>query len=383
MDTPKPHALRATFAARRYHTARRAFTLIELILATAAGAVVIVAAAAALRVAAQTATASERLATQNALIAAGLRGAFDELDFWTAYDDPLDPSRQRLRFAADAVVAPGGMRRLGLPFAPFSATWPRMASADPEAVEGWDDAAPWDAADPRAWWRGTMLERVDSDLRHGRYALFSTCTAPMTLAGYGTCTPAHRWLPRQMRGLKDAIGFYGLCEYLPANAMYSVISGDAADGTTTLGGIAHEWVQPGGWLYNGSGSYSNARGLESCSFGSSFPLHPPQACPAWTGIDLLQAHRRHVLTASWFTNPATLAAFVDTTTARQEIMPLRPASWPAVEVAVTRSMMLRRFLTLCRVRWSDPSTGDRAELAFCGFGSSLRGARRQRGLDAP
>ncbi|HYE04130.1 MAG TPA: hypothetical protein VEL07_01305 [Planctomycetota bacterium] len=368
---------------RRAVAGRAAFTLIELILATAAGAVVIVAAAAALRVAAQTATTGERLATQNALIAAGLRGAFDELDFWTAYDDPLDPARQGLRYATNAVVAPGGMRRLGLPFAPFSATWPRVASADPEAVEGWDDDAPWDAADPRAWWRGTMAERLDSDLRHGRYALFGSCTSPMTLAGYGVCAPAHTWLPRQMRGLKDALGFYGLCEYLPPNAIYSVITGEAADGATTPGGIAYEWVRPGGWLANGSGNCSNARGLESLSFGSSFPMHPPQANPAWSGLDLLQTHRRHVLTASWFTDTATLAAFVDTTTARQEIMPLQPASWPKVEVAVTRSMMLRRFLALCRVRWSDPTTGDRAELAFCGFGSTLRGARRQRGLDAP
>lgn len=352
---------------------RRALTLIELILAAAVGAVVVIAAAAALRMAAQTATAAERLATQNALICAGLRTAFDELDFWTAYDDPRDPSRQGLRFAADAVVAPGGARRLGLPFAPFTATWPRVADVDREAVEGWDEDAPWDASDPRAWWRGTMLERVDSDLRHGRYAPFGSCTAPT----------AHPWLPRQMRGLKDALGFYGLCEYLPANAMYSIMSADPADGPTTPGGIPHEWVLPGGWLYNGSGSYSNARGLESCSFGSSFPLHPPQARPAWNGLDLLQAHRRHALTASWFSDPATLADFIDATTARRAIMPLRPTSWPAIEVAVSRSMMLRRFLTLCRVRWSDPTSGDRAELAFSGFGSTLRGARRQRGLDAP
>src|SRR5688500_7864805 len=78
-------------------TRRSGFTLIELMVAIGIGSMIIYAAFVGLRASMQAVSACSRLGTENSLIRAGMMAAFDELDFWRSYDDPVDSTRQRLR----------------------------------------------------------------------------------------------------------------------------------------------------------------------------------------------------------------------------------------------------------------------------------------------
>ena len=76
---------------------RRAFTLLELMIAIVLSAIIILTAVSGLRTMAQAVTAANRLSLENALMRAGYFTAQDQLDFWTNADDPTDVSRQKLR----------------------------------------------------------------------------------------------------------------------------------------------------------------------------------------------------------------------------------------------------------------------------------------------
>ncbi|MDA3959991.1 MAG: prepilin-type N-terminal cleavage/methylation domain-containing protein [Planctomycetota bacterium] len=140
-----------------------------------------------------------------------------------------------------------------------------LASAD--ADRGFDPRRPYQANDPRRWYHGNIAEMSLSDRRFGRYALFdnqhknprlgyghdpreirqldrwgremepgaatsrdpnSPVGAPLfrALTGPygeidGTRVPSrvHTWHGNQLIFLHDAMGNYGLCDYVPANAM--------------------------------------------------------------------------------------------------------------------------------------------------------------------
>ena len=55
-----------------------------------------------------------------------------------------------------------------------------------------------------------------------------------------------------------------------------------------------------------------------------------------------------------------------------------PDHWPAVSIGVMRFLNNCRYVTLCKVRWISPITGQQAELSFTTLATSLRGARQQR-----
>jgi hypothetical protein len=55
-----------------------------------------------------------------------------------------------------------------------------------------------------------------------------------------------------------------------------------------------------------------------------------------------------------------------------------PQHWPEVSVGVMRFLNNCRYVTLCKVRWINPLTGQQAELSFTLLATSLRGARQQR-----
>ena len=68
---------------------------------------------------------------------------------------------------------------------------------------------------------------------------------------------------------------------------------------------------------------------------------------------------------------------------RSTLVPVGPTHWPMVTARLLRSVHKAYFTNLCTVAWVDPLTGESSELRFTGFGTTLRGARRSRGLDAP
>ncbi len=62
-------------------------------------------------------------------------------------------------------------------------------------------------------------------------------------------------------------------------------------------------------------------------------------------------------------------------------MAVRPSEWPEVAVAVARYVRQSRFFNQMKVEVHVPRTATRYDIRFTGMGTTLRGARRQRGLD--
>jgi hypothetical protein len=73
--------------------------------------------------------------------------------------------------------------------------------------------------------------------------------------------------------------------------------------------------------------------------------------------------------------------YVNRTTSQTPILVNKPEVWPNIEVSVGRYLRLCRFSSQFKVSWTDPYTGEQADLRFTAMGSTLRGARRMRGLD--
>ncbi|HYE05990.1 MAG TPA: hypothetical protein VEL07_10785 [Planctomycetota bacterium] len=392
-----------------------AFSLLEVLVATALGLMIVSAAYVAVRSAATAAATCQTLATQNAMIRAGMLAALDEVDSWRCYDDPV-AGRVRLR-GVDVVADPDR----ALPFTPFRDIAPKAGWTGGDADRGWDKDYAWPAADPRTWWRGDGLENSYSDLRFGRYAMFSARTSPIALPAialpdtymdipgpggkslsawpiavpdYGAVDVPHTWLANQA-AMAAKLGFYGMAEYLPLNATYAwyeelipYAPNRNAWQYTNLGGIPMVWLAGAGTGFQ----LSRNRGMPPMLFSIEENTVAPTPYNAFTRTWNTAALARAALTryvTGYLLNTQLvnvsgqnlIKKVIDESFAEDALLPVRPAHWPAVEVIVHRGLFRRRFNTYCRVSWTNAVTGETAQIDFSAFGTSLRGARQARGLD--
>src|SRR5262245_39400014 len=128
---------------------RRAFTLIEMLIAVALGTVICYTVFAAFRMCSQTVTVANRIALENSLFRYAMLDALEDLDFWHSYDSLTDPSKRPLR--SDnyyPATSPNSN--------PFREMW-----FDPDFRQDL----------PRSWWRGACLWHTDN--RYGDYSWFS------------------------------------------------------------------------------------------------------------------------------------------------------------------------------------------------------------------
>jgi prepilin-type N-terminal cleavage/methylation domain-containing protein len=191
-----------------------------------------------------------------------------------------------------------GTSRIGLPFSPMREVFPpnadlrtgarsqgssvpRRPAADgfrrpeisvpaspvPAAHEqdiGFDPTYTWAPHDPCTWYRGNCLEKYRQEAppawvppqKFGRYGIFGNIDAAPAFKEYAglkareqyadTCSascdakPAHLWYGRQLAGLARALGYYGLCDYLPSHALYNFhASYSGAAPRTSSGGQTH------------------------------------------------------------------------------------------------------------------------------------------------
>lgn len=373
---------------------RRAMTMIELIIAIGLGLAIAAVAATAVRAASVATTAGQRLACANALLREGVRRAHDNVDYWTDVDDPLDGTNQRLRGSA------GGD---GLPFTPFGgAVAPRVANADPEQVRGWDRNQRWKPCDPATWWRGQVGESYFTDLRFGRYGMFAN-TGPRTMSitsdvavggTYGDVEVQHAWLYRQQRDLLKALQYYGACDYLPANTMYGIHTpylaapltrggwgGDLDDGTSR-DGVPLLLTQFNSRWANADGDQQAVRGLWRLTADSAFAMVDPAHAPTANAATLVDELKRYYLVGFYANlnanDGSSWQAYSARTAVAKPLVALGPAHWPYVTVSTARSIRLRRFIAMSRVRWVDPVSGEHGQVAFSCMGTTLRGARQQR-----
>ncbi|HEX3134501.1 MAG TPA: prepilin-type N-terminal cleavage/methylation domain-containing protein [Planctomycetota bacterium] len=364
-----------------------AFTLIELMIAISLGAMVVYTAVAAVRVASGAMTASQRLATENALLRIGVEVAVDEADFWTSSDDPELGGLRPLR-GTDAATGAGkpftDFRDVGfIDSAGATGAWSETPGA---TRRGWS-ASPlaWAAADPRTWCRANVAE--EGTVNPGG-------NSPRTFWGhfgvYSHLDPTrawHAWYPNQIRGLIDSMGFYGLFEYLPSNgfAIYHGANGTAPKGasnaTISFGGMPVALTDNGlNWLCPSDGGDNTMKGRIRNSNGSRYYMPGPQAA---TGADARTLAKIGYEARDVGYDASAITQFLDKTRTTQELMRrsgvlTAPSNWPEVSYRVHRFIERGHPVTLCIVEMTSPLTGAQIALPFTTVATTLRGARQQR-----
>lgn len=340
---------------------RHAFSLIEVMIAITLGMLLIFAAMSGFRVASQSITSANRLAMENSLLRAGFHEALNEIDLWTAYDDP-----------DSKVPADQALRRSQMPFCQLPTT-PIIMAATPSSVNafpysesetdtGWDHAYPWPASSSRTWWRANPAEWHNSMGRSGNYTMF---------AAIGGST--HPWLFNQMDMLQAHLGYYGFCDYLPPSMLYAYVAPDPQQGNKV--DLLKTFVTPSGFR-NGDGGSEFPQGRYRCTKDTSYLLVPLK--PKGGTAQITTGNIRNKYTTGVGTDEGAIRGFMDRSLSTRPQLAQKPTHWPDVKVEVARFLSHNRFVTLSKIGFVNTLTGQPIELSFTAIGTTLRGARQQR-----
>ena len=339
---------------------RQAFSLIELMIAITLGMLLVYAAMAGFRVASQSITTANRLALENSLLRAGFHEALNEVDLWTAYDDP-----------ESTVDADQALRRAQMPFSPLPTTSSIMASnppvegpalAESEFDTGWDHRFPWSASSSRTWWRANPAEWHSTLGRNGNYTLFS-----------GIGSSPHPWLASQMDMLHTKLGYYAFCDYLPPSMLYAYIGPDPRQGGKI--DLLKDFVTASNFR-NGDGGTEFAQGRYRCTKNTSYLLVPLKPT-AGTG-QITTGNIRNKYTTGIDADTGSIKEFMDRSLSFRSQLAQKPLHWPEVSVQVARFLSHNRFVTLSKIGFTNTLTGQPMELSFTAIGTTLRGARQMR-----
>lgn len=344
-----------------------AFSLIEMMIAISLGMLLVYAAMAGFRVASQSITSANRLAMENSLLRAGFHEALNEVDLWTAYDDPQS-----------TVAADQALRRAQMPFSPLPTT-PRIMASTPSETEGyvfsesendigWDHLYPWPASSSRTWWRANAAEWHDSLGRSGNYTLFS-----------GIGGSPHPWLANQMHMLHTNLGYYGLCDYLPPSMLYAYIGPDPSQGGAV--DMVRDFVRASTSFRNGDGGTNFAQGRYRCTKDTSFLLVPLKPLGGTAHVTVGNIRRNYSTGVG--TSVGALTDFMNRGLSSRDQLEQRPSHWPEIKVQVARFLSHNRFVTLSKIGFTNKLTGQPLEISFTAIGTTLRGARQQRKPGAP
>jgi prepilin-type N-terminal cleavage/methylation domain-containing protein len=461
---------------------RQAFTLIEMLMALALSTVIMLTLYMGFRATLGGLQAANRVALENDLMRKGYLAILDEADFWRFYDNPDgDPHElaagRGLRgdagdttFTRSDILLSTGSKKQGMAFTPlrnaqdvvmftdniqvFTHT-PWAAAPVPTAVpgdasqtylpldpatsfdaaarddeRGWRAGYHWSAADPRTWFRGCLEQGDNSDLRWGRYALFSHVRSSPTLGNtlanqyshnswglysapttgaFGAVTVDHTWRDNQLLGLRFALGHYGMADYLPSNVILGTHGATSwENGGGPNGGIAQNNNDEGafkGWFsFLGlDWGWGTMRGGIIPHFQGTWPVHArgemfPMLARSRYALWNHAAGSEHGTAAWdlwWFIDESTRAFSMQASNpgggywnwaryslASTEVLrPMlfqHPDSWPEVYLGSSRGFMNAAFFNNYRVRLAEPIMGTVREFTFACYGTTLRGARQQR-----
>jgi prepilin-type N-terminal cleavage/methylation domain-containing protein len=315
---------------------RAAFTLLEMMIAIALSLVVVYTAFAGLRVASQTMTLCNRLSVENGLMRVGFIAALEDLDHWSSYDSPGDTTQQPLR-------------AMGMPFAPLA--------YDPD----------FRMSEPKTWWRNFGYS--SNSKRWGKYDNFSRVGHPDVVDA---------WLPEQIAAINGSLGHYAMVDYLPGGSIYSFYTAD--------GLVPDEFVK----IDTTAGMVPSAR-----AFTSLRPSGTAQDTPR--DIWKLTHNTAYCITTSQFYRDRGYNRFrfhqgagspwgySNMQRDARELKPLleqRPENWPTLTTDMRRYLVWSHDMDVCQVQLTSPLTGESIRFSFWGIGTTLRGARQQRGLDS-
>jgi type II secretory pathway pseudopilin PulG len=346
----------------------RGFTLIEMTIAIGLGLLIVLVSFSGIRVASQTITIANRLSLQNDILRTAVVKANEEMDFWDAFDSRSDPEKQPLRNGDYP------FKSLDFTGATTVLDFNPKLTADRYTTD-------------RLWWNGhlwssnRLSDGTNYQRRFGDYSLFGR--QGLTAADYGTLVTSlyptvvdeRKWRHNILPYLTSNLGYYAAFDYLPANFVYGCYD--------TTGDMPIEFGAPGvgpGRMRNSwhSGNkpqskieagHDNGYILTNVSPTSNYP-HTHQV-----------SHR-----ASY--NDGSSAGFTDTKYPDRfdafpevEFSANIPTNWPSTKMKVKVTYQWMDFRHQVRIEQTDPLTGATTAMVLHGLTTTLRGARRQRGLD--
>ena len=314
-----------------------------------------------------------------------------------------------------ATASPGSqVPRFATALNPQVLTTKQIDGIDPVSIPGYDRATlesdtgfdptyVWAPHDPRTWYRGNIIEKISTGpqgQRFGRYGIFTNMDANPTFMTFSfsepivppppapptptynflnptySAVPLHTWYPRQLIGLARALGFYGMCEYMPSNTIFSSYA-SYANGSDSTGGIPKIFHRSGSGFVSGD-MLGESQGLYSLSNNRSYGVtNPIGRTVNNSGL----SNEYYSGYASDYDSNTALQQFINITIPRSPLLQTQPAHWSVVSVGVGHFVKSAKFVNIAKVRWQNPLTGSLSELTFTGVGSTLRGARMQRRPD--
>jgi type II secretory pathway pseudopilin PulG len=338
---------------------RHAFTLLETIIAVSLGMLIVLVATAGFRTASQTITRANQLSLQNGILRASVVAANEEMDFWDTLDNRIDATRQPLR---------GG----GQPFQPLDFSTPTTV-------------LDFNHVHPRMWWNGQIWssnKNWDGQRRFGDYSIFgkqgTPTDGPIIFPPDITPTPAwpadRAWRHNIVKHISDNLGYYALIDYVPANFIIAYFASD--------GQIPDEFGMPG----VGPGRFrpnwhSGDKPLSKVEVGHDhgFILTKATGVPGFPNTHPIShrssynSHRADFNDDQYCTKwePFSEVDFPITL----------PVNWPTVKMQVRLNYRFIQFGHQVRIQHNDPMSGESTTLTLNALTTTLRGARRQRGLD--
>lgn len=404
----------------------RAFSIIELIVSIALATVLITTAYSAFRVASGYVSAGNRMANENALMVSGYFLAVDEADFMRAAAS--DPDRAPAFEPLDEAVV-----NL-VDNAPAEDWWHWRDHRNPDPHRPWGIlgeeerswADPWDG-DPRLTdahkaglpdvtpaENGHFYDPDPGDGREVRYT-YPGMSDAQALAVY---RESHGFYERTKvrERIHGALGWYAYAEYVPPNALFASEEepdpdfdgfdeygrDEVQDGKTFLGHDFNCWLDMGGATFFNSGSYSWYQ-----EGGYPYLMLDPY------GRDTLDqpGHRRSPSLAFAAETQPDLRSYIDSLDgvdmrgwdAQKPLMFLdlmnrsfsyrgydnellgerRPASWPNLRVMIRRRVAAGERQTIAVINALSPATGEQLGFRFRIWGTTLRGARINMGIEDP
>ncbi len=366
------------------HHHRFGFTLLELMIAVSLGMLIIYSAAAGLRTVTQSISVTNKLATENALLRSSMAMALEEVDYWSFTDDPDDTNKQPLR-ATNAGA--------GLPFRSFdNAIDPiiggpfldKKFALDENPLNargGWNpNPLAWAAWDPRTWSRSNIPETHNLGDHAGHKQYWGT------FGIYENLSPSkswHHWYGGQVLGLMDALGFWGLYEYMPSNTffmyhtdMVSQVPKNCKTGGLSWGGCPKALLQNDDWWGNSDGSDNTMKGRVRNSNGANYFMPSPNSptSAAARKIAKIGYEGRDV----GYDANKIIPQFLTECGPTEMLLQSHPEHWSNVSFSVHRFMARAQFITVCTVRSEHALTGETMAFSFSVIGTTLRGARQQR-----
>ncbi|MBN8523776.1 MAG: hypothetical protein J0M02_00230 [Planctomycetes bacterium] len=348
-----------------------------MMLALSVGLMLILVTVALFRATSKAIIRSNRIATQNQLLIAGISYALDDLDGWDTLNDPADPTnptkRPRLFVAAPV--------NDGRPFNWLKPSYPVGAFR---------------ASDPK-WWYGYRFVTAARERVPGG-ALAPQLPQWVQFGSRGDPVADRAFLHRWPYYLFEQLGMYGMIDYMPPG----VPIGLADMSSRTVNAVAiwePSWLYPFELISDTTG-YTNLVPSEYPMTGS---LGREQSVVIVSNdlgsgaTPVTQLYNRKVYYASnrnsTLTNKNALYRFFTADVAPVRILPadapssmassapVGPVDWPQLEVASYRLIRRGVHHNLAVIRLQDPMTGEMLATTVSAVSTTLRGARIERGLD--